>query len=35
MKALNEHMKLPYRMEIVEDTDEGDMWPLIRSFQAV
>jgi len=23
MKTLDEYMKLPYRMEIVEDTDEG------------
>ena len=30
MKKLNNYMAMSYRMEIVEDKDEGDLWFPIR-----
>ena len=31
MKTLNDYLAMSYRMEIVEDKDEGDLWFLIRN----
>ena len=30
MKKLNDYMEMSYRMEIVEDKDEGKLWFPIR-----
>ena len=35
MKTLNDYMKMSYRMEIVEDKEEADMWFPIRICRAV
>lgn len=35
MKTLNDYMAMSYRMEIIEDKDEGDLWFLIRICQGV
>lgn len=35
MKTLDEYLKLPYPMEIVEDQEEGDTLYLFRICQAV
>ena len=32
MKPVEYYLKLPYKMEIVEDTEEGDMWHHFRSL---
>lgn len=34
MKILNDYMAMSYRMEIVEDKDEGGLWFLIRICMA-
>ena len=33
MKTLNDYMAMSYRMEIIEDKDEGGLWFLIRICQ--
>jgi hypothetical protein len=35
MKTLNEYMAMSYRMELVEDKDEGDLLPAILICRGV
>lgn len=35
MRTVDEYVKLPYKMEIVPDTEEGDMWYLFLICQGV
>ena len=35
MRTLNDYMAMNYRMEIVEDKDEGDSWFHFQNFRDV